>query len=152
MGKLKEHYYNKQRKIDQHYLTVADLVGRRSTDPIYQVGAVVVNNNGIIAEGYNGTPTGYRTNETRDEHGETLYCVVHAEANALSKCARHGLACDGATLYINIGPCSDCAKMIVQAGIKRVVYDRPYRHATGPDLLEEMGVEVEQVNTWDRED
>ena len=146
MGRLKEYYYAKQWRADQHYLRVAQLVGQRSVDPVYQVGAVIVNNNGIIAEGYNGTPTGYKTNDTRDAEGETLYCVVHAETNALAKCARHGLACDGATLYVNIGPCPDCAKFIVQAGIRRVVYSQPYRMASGPALLEEMGVEVERVD------
>jgi dCMP deaminase len=132
-------------KYDQYYLDLAERVGANSVDPVFQVGAIIVKDNAIIADGWNGTPSGYKTNQTRDEYGETLYCVVHAESNALAKCARLGLACDGATMYINTGPCPDCAKFIVQAGIKRVVYRRPYRSDTGPALLEEMGVQVERI-------
>ena len=129
-------------KYDSYYLDLAERAGQNSVDPVFQVGCIIVNNNQIIADGWNGTPTGYKTNETRDEHGETLYCTVHAESNALAKCARYGHACDGGTMYINIGPCPDCAKFIVQAGIERVVYARPYRSDTGPELLKEMGVTV----------
>lgn len=129
-------------KYDKYYLDVAERAGSNSLDPVFQVGCVIVNNNVIIADGWNGTPHGYKTNDTRDESGETLYCVVHAESNALAKCARNGLATDGATMYINIGPCADCAKFIVQSGIKRVVYSKPYRSDIGPELLKEMGIEV----------
>ena len=129
-------------KYDRYYLDLAERAGENSVDPVFQVGCIIVNNNQIIADGWNGTPTGYKTNDTRDENGETLYCTVHAESNALAKCARHGSSCDGGTMYINIGPCPDCAKFIVQAGIKRVVYARPYRSDIGPALLEEMGVTV----------
>ena len=129
-------------KRDSYYMKVAKVVAENSVDPVFQVGCIIVNNDCIISEGYNGTPTGYKTNETRDELGETLYCVVHAESNALAKCARYGISCDGATLFITLGPCSHCATLIKQAGIKRVVYDQPYRTDQGPLLLEEMGVEV----------
>ena len=132
-------------KYDKYYLEVAQVTASNSIDGVYQVGCIIVNNNAIIADGWNGTPHGYKTNETRDESGETLYCVVHAESNALAKCARLGSSCDGGTMYINIGPCPDCAKFIVQAGIKRVVYGEPYRTDTGPELLQEMGVEVERI-------
>ena len=133
-------------KYDQYYLDVAERAGQNSLDPVFQVGCIIVNNDTIIADGWNGTPSGYKTNDTRDDSGETLYCVVHAESNALAKCARLGLACAGATMYVNIGPCSHCAKFIAQAGIKRVVYRRPYRTDQGPDLLREMGVAVERIS------
>ena len=133
-------------KYDEYYLDLAERAGANSVDPVFQVGCVVVKDGAIIADGWNGTPSGYKTNETRDEYGNTLYTVVHAESNALAKCARLGLACDGGTMYINIGPCPDCAKFIVQSGIQRVVYRRPYRSDTGPDLLREMGVEVERID------
>lgn len=133
-------------KYDRYYLDLAERVGANSLDPVFQVGCIIVNNGAIIADGWNGTPNGYKTNTTRDEYGNTLYCVVHAESNALAKCARLGNSTDGATMYINIGPCPDCAKFIVQAGISRVVYSRPYRTDVGPELLREMGVTVERID------
>ena len=137
---------SKQLKMDQYYLRSAFNAGSMSKDEYWQVGAVIVKDNVIIADGWNGTPFGFYTNDTRTEDGETLDCVVHAEQNALAKCARQGLSCDGGTMYINVGPCPHCATLIKQAGIKRVVYAIPYRLASGVALLEDLGIEVERIS------
>jgi len=105
------------------------------------VGALIVKDRMIISDGYNGTPCGFE-NVCEDENGQTKPYVLHAEANAITKVAKSGNSSDGATLYVTAAPCMECAKLIIQAGIKRVVYQDEYRVRDGIDLLERAGVEV----------
>ena len=106
-----------------------------------KVGALIVKDKMIISDGYNGTPAGFE-NVCEDEDGLTKPYVLHAEANAITKIARSNNNSDGATLYVTASPCIECAKLIVQAGIKRVVYSEKYRLTDGIDLLERAGIEV----------
>ena len=107
-----------------------------------QVGALVVKDKMIISDGYNGTPSGFE-NICEDESGVTKPYVLHAEANAITKLARSGNNSEGSTLYVTASPCIECAKLIIQAGIRRVVYAEKYRLTDGVDLLTRAGVEVE---------
>ena len=114
-----------------------------------KVGAIIVKNQMIISDGYNGTPSGFE-NVCEDEQGVTKPYVLHAEANAITKVARSNNSSDGATLYVTSSPCVECAKLIIQAGIKRVVYNEQYRLTDGVDLLRRAGIEciqVEDLNT-----
>ena len=104
----------------------------------------------IISDGYNGTPSGFE-NICEDENGITKPYVLHAEANAITKLARSGNNSDGSTLYVTASPCIECAKLIIQSGIKRVVYGEKYRLTEGIDLLERAGIEVEYLNLEDNE-
>ena len=106
-----------------------------------QVGALVVKNNMIISDGYNGTPSGFE-NVCEDDNGVTKPYVLHAEANAITKLARSSNNSEGSTIYITASPCIECAKLIIQAGIKRVVYGEKYRFMDGIELLERAGIEV----------
>lgn len=110
-----------------------------------QVGALLVKDKMIISDGYNGTPAGFE-NVCEDENGITKPYVLHAEANAISKIAKSGNNSDGATLYVTASPCIECSKLIIQAGIKRVVYRDEYRLTDGVDLLRKAGIEVEKVD------
>lgn len=98
----------------------------------------------IIADGYNGTPSGFENN-CEDDHGETLWYVLHAEANAITKVARSNNSSTNATLYITLSPCRECSKLILQAGIRRVVYQIAYKDDSGLDILHQAGVEVVQI-------
>ena len=109
-----------------------------------KVGALIVKDKMIISDGYNGMPSGF-PNVCEGEDGLTLPCVLHAEANAITKIARSGNNSDGATLYVTDSPCIECAKLIIQAGIRRVVYARSYRLTDGLDLLLKAGISVEKV-------
>ncbi len=109
-----------------------------------QVGALIVKDKMIISDGYNGTPSGFE-NVCEDENGVTKPYVLHAEANAITKVAQSGNSSFGATLYITDSPCLECAKLIIQSGIKRVVYRDKYRITDGIDLLKRAGVDVEQL-------
>ena len=110
-----------------------------------QVGALIVKDKMIISDGYNGTPSGFE-NICEDEiTGATKPYVLHAEANAISKVAKSGNSSEGATLYVTASPCLECSKLIIQAGIKRVVYREQYRLDDGIQLLKRAGIEVEQV-------
>ena len=109
-----------------------------------QVGALIVKDRMIISDGYNGTPSGFE-NICEDENGVTKPYVLHAEANAITKVAKSGNSSNDATLYVTASPCVECAKLIIQAGIKRVVYRDAYRITDGIDLLQRAGIEVEQV-------
>ena len=109
-----------------------------------KVGALIVKDKMIISDGYNGTPSGFE-NICEDEHGVTKPYVLHAEANAITKIARSNNNADGATLYVTDSPCIECSKLIIQAGIKRVVYAREYRLSDGIDLLKRAGIEVERM-------
>lgn len=110
-----------------------------------QVGALLVKDRMIISDGYNGTPSGFE-NICEDENGITKPYVLHAEANAITKVAQSGNSSKGATLYVTASPCLECAKLIIQAGIRRVVYKDEYRLSDGIDLLKKAGVEVEKVD------
>ncbi len=110
-----------------------------------QVGALIVKNRMIISDGYNGTPSGFE-NVCEEENNTTKAYVLHAEANAITKVAKSNNSSDGATLYITDSPCMECAKLIIQSGIKRVVFDRRYRITDGLDLLERAGVELEELH------
>ena len=132
---------DKQRKLDGRYLRMARIWAENSYCQRRQVGALVVKDKMIISDGYNGTPTGFE-NVCEDETGVSKPYVLHAEANAITKLARSGNNSDGATIYITASPCIECAKLIIQAGIKRVVYGEQYRLTDGIDLLRRAGIEV----------
>ena len=131
-------------KFDKAYLEMAAIWARNSYCKRRQVGALIVKDRMIISDGYNGTPSGFE-NVCEDESGATKPYVLHAEANAITKVAKSGNSSEGATLYVTASPCVECAKLIIQAGIRRVVYKDPYRLTDGVDLLARAGIEVEQV-------
>jgi dCMP deaminase len=131
----------KQRKFDQRYLDMARIWAQNSYCQRRQVGALVVKDSMIISDGYNGTPSGFE-NVCEDETGVTKPYVLHAEANAITKLARSSNNSDGATIYITASPCIECAKLIIQAGIKRGVYGEKYRLMDGIELLQRAGIEV----------
>lgn len=110
-----------------------------------KVGALLVKDQMIISDGYNGTPSGFE-NVCEDEHNASKPYVLHAEANALTKVARSNNSSDGATLYVTASPCMECAKLIIQSGIQRVVYGEEYRLTDGLDLLRRAGVQVEHLD------
>src|SRR5574344_939399 len=140
----------KQRKLDERYLRMARIWGENSYCKRRQVGALVVNNKMIISDGYNGTPSGFE-NVCEDDNGTTKPYVLHAEANAITKLARSSNNAEGATIYITASPCIECAKLIIQAGIKRVVYGEKYRLTDGIDLLKRAGIEVVYLNIEEEE-
>lgn len=109
-----------------------------------QVGAIIVKDGMIISDGYNGTPSGF-DNCCENDEGETHWYVLHAEANAILKVAKSTHNCQGATLYLTLSPCKDCSKLILQAGITRLVYINSYKDQSGVQFLIEAGVEVEQI-------
>ena len=131
----------KQQKLDQRYLRMARIWAENSYCQRRQVGALVVKDKMIISDGYNGTPSGFE-NVCEDDYNVTKPYVLHAEANAITKLARSSNNSDGATIYITASPCIECAKLIIQAGIKRVVYGEQYRLTDGIDLLKRAGIEV----------
>lgn len=135
---------DKQLKLDQRYLRMARIWAENSYCQRRQVGALVVKDKMIISDGYNGTPSGFE-NICEDDEGLTKTYVLHAEANAITKLARSSNNSDGATIYITASPCIECAKLIIQAGIKRVIYSREYRLTDGVDLLRRAGIEVKFV-------
>ena len=131
----------KQKRFDQRYLEMARIWAKNSYCQRRQVGALVVKDGMIISDGYNGTPSGFE-NICEDETGVTKPYVLHAEANAITKLARSNNNSEGATIYITASPCIECAKLIIQSGIKRVVYGEKYRLMDGIELLERAGIEV----------
>lgn len=130
----------KQRALDSRYLRMAAIWAENSYCQRRKVGAIIVKHDMIISDGFNGTPSGFE-NVCEDESGLTKPYVLHAEANAITKVARSNNSSDGATLYITASPCMECSKLIIQAGIRRVVYHELYRITDGIDLLERAGVE-----------
>jgi len=132
---------DKQQQFDYRYLEMARIWAKNSYCQRRQVGALVVKHNMIISDGYNGTPSGFE-NVCEDDNGVTKPYVLHAEANAITKLARSSNNSDGATIYITASPCIECAKLIIQAGIRRVVYGEKYRLTDGIELLERAGIEV----------
>lgn len=132
----------KQREVDLRYLRMAEIWAENSYCKRLQVGALLVKDKMIISDGYNGTPSGFE-NQCEDESNKTYPYVLHAEANAITKVAGSHNNSRGATIYVTHAPCLDCAKLIIQAGIKRVVYSEEYRLTDGVDLLRQAGIEVE---------
>ena len=136
---------DKSFNLDKRYLRMAGIWAENSYCKRRQVGALIVKDKMIISDGYNGTPSGF-PNICENEDGLTYPYVLHAEANAITKIARSGNNSDGATLYVTDSPCIECAKLIIQAGIKRVVYSRSYRLTDGIDLLRRVGIEVQHIS------
>ncbi len=138
----------KQNQFDKHYLEMAAIWAKNSYCKRRQVGALIVKDKMIISDGFNGTPEGFE-NECEDENDKTKAYVLHAEANAITKVAKSGNNSLGATLYATTSPCIECAKLIIQAGIKRVVYLDDYRNDGGLKLLKRANIEV--INFKDNE-
>ena len=138
----------KQRDLDLRYLRMAGIWAENSYCQRRQVGALIVKNKMIISDGYNGTPSGFE-NVCEDENGLTKPYVLHAEANAITKIARSGNNSDGATLYVTDSPCIECAKLIIQAGIRRVVFARQYRLTDGIELMRRANIEVVHLEIED---
>ncbi|MBG66242.1 MAG: CMP deaminase [Flavobacteriales bacterium] len=134
----------KQEKYDKAYLRMALEWAKLSYCKRKKVGAIIVKENMIISDGYNGTPSGF-DNECEDQDGNTFWYVLHAEANAILKTARSNHNCNGATLYLTLSPCKECSKLAHQAGIKRLVYIDKYKDTSGLHFLEEAGVELVQI-------
>lgn len=134
----------KQLRYDKAYLKMATEWSKLSHAKRKQVGCILVKDNQIISDGFNGTPTGF-DNRCEDENGDTHWYVLHSEANAILKCARYGNSCEGATIYQNLSPCRECSKLILQCGIERLVYIKDYKDSSGIDFLLENGVKVEKV-------
>ncbi|MDD5818914.1 MAG: deoxycytidylate deaminase [Candidatus Cryptobacteroides sp.] len=132
-------------KFDDKYIKMAEIWAGNSYCKRRQVGALLVKDRMIISDGYNGTPSGFE-NICEDENGVTKPYVLHAEANAITKVAKSGNSSQDATLYVTAAPCIECSKLIIQAGIKRVVYKDEYRLTDGVDLLRRAGIEVEKVD------
>ena len=135
----------KQDILDQRYLRMARIWAENSYCKRRQVGALLVKDGAIISDGFNGTPSGFE-NICEDENNVSKPYVLHAEANAITKIARSSQNSDGATLYVTASPCIDCAKLIIQSGIRRVVYDEKYRLDDGIRLLQRAGIETTFVN------
>ena len=135
----------KKAALDRRDARMAQIWAENSYCERRKVGALVVKNNMIISDGYNGTPTGFE-NICEDENNVSKPYVLHAEANAITKLARSSNSSDGATLYVTASPCIECAKLIIQSGIKRVIYTEQYRLTDGVDLLRRAGIEVEYLD------
>lgn len=131
----------KQLNLDRRYLRMAKIWAENSYCKRRQVGALIVKDKMIISDGYNGTPSGFE-NICEDDNNKTKAYVLHAEANAITKVARTGNSSQGATLYITASPCIECSKLIIQAGIVRVVYDDMYTYVEGLELLERAGIKL----------
>jgi len=134
----------KQHLLDLRYLQMARIWAENSYCKRRKVGALLVKDRMIISDGYNGTPSGFE-NICEDEDDKTKPYVLHAEANAITKIAKSNNSSQGATLYVTSLPCMECAKLIIQAGIKRVIFSEAYRMQDGIDLLNRAGIDVQQV-------
>ncbi len=134
----------KQERYDKAYLRMALEWAQLSHCKRKQVGAILVKDGMIISDGYNGTPSGF-PNACENEEGDTLWYVLHAEANAIMKVARSTNNAQGSTLYITLSPCRECCKLILQAGIKRMVYIHEYKDPAGIHFLKDAGLEVVQI-------
>ena len=142
---IMEEHIDKQYQLDCRYLRMAMIWAENSYCRRRQVGCLVVKDKRIISDGYNGTPSGF-DNICEDNNNVTLPFVLHAEANAITKLARSHNNSDGATLYVTDAPCIECSKLIIQAGIKRIVYSHPYRLSDGIDLMRRAGIEIKCIN------
>lgn len=135
----------KQEQLDKRYMRMAFIWAENSYCNRRKVGALLVKDKMIISDGYNGTPSGFE-NVCEDEHDITKPYVLHAEANAITKVARSNNSSEDATLYVTSSPCIECAKLIIQAGIRRVVYADSYRLSDGVDLLKQVDIELVEIN------
>ncbi|MFV0472535.1 MAG: dCMP deaminase family protein [Paludibacteraceae bacterium] len=138
---MKKKHIEKQTLLDKRYMRMAWIWAENSYCERRKVGALLVKNKMIISDGYNGTPSGFE-NKCEDENNISKPYVLHAEANAITKVARSHNSSEGATLYVTASPCMECSKLIIQAGIKRVVYGEKYRVTDGLDLLQKAGIET----------
>lgn len=138
-------YGKKQAQFDRRYLRMAGIWAENSYCKRRQVGALIVKDKMIISDGYNGTPAGFE-NVCEDENNVTKPYVLHAEANAITKVARSNNSSENATLYITDSPCMECAKLIIQAGIRRVVYSKKYRNTEGLELLQRAEIELVYID------
>ena len=140
----------KRHELDLRYLRMAQIWAENSYCERRKVGALIVKNKMIISDGYNGTPAGFE-NICEDENHLTKPYVLHAEANAITKIARSGNNSEGATLYVTDAPCIECSKLIIQSGIKRVVYAEKYRLEDGINLLKKANIDVVYINPDEHE-
>lgn len=145
MEQEQEKNNEKQHKLDLRYMRMTTIWAENSYCQRRKVGALIVKNKMIISDGYNGTPSGFE-NVCEDNHNLTIPYVLHAEANAITKIARSSNSSEGATLYVTASPCIECAKLIIQAGIKRVVYAEKYRLEDGLELLRRANIELVYIN------
>lgn len=134
----------KLKQLDERYLRMARIWAENSYCKRRQVGALIVKDKSIISDGYNGTPSGFE-NICEDDTNRTKPYVLHAEANAITKVAKSSNSSKGATLYVTASPCIECAKLIIQAGIRRVVYSEVYHCADGLELLKKAGIQVDFI-------
>lgn len=142
---MPEHYETKQQQLDKRYMQMAMIWAENSYCQRRKVGAILVKDKMIISDGYNGTPVGFE-NKCEDENNHTYPYVLHAEANAITKVACSNNSSKDSTLYVTSSPCIECAKLIIQAGIKRVVYAEKYRLEDGIELLTKAGITVEYID------
>lgn len=142
---------DKQQRYDKAYLRMAESWSTLSHCSRKKVGAIIVKDDMIISDGYNGTPSGF-DNCCENELGETHWYVLHAEANAILKVAKSTNNCNGATLYLTLSPCKDCSKLVLQAGIKRVVFKNGYKDQSGVTFLLGAGIEVVQIEDIEDEE
>lgn len=131
-------------RYDKLFLEICDKYAEMSYAKRKKVGSVIVKDNTIISDGYNGTPVGF-DNNCEDSAGKTHWYVLHAEANAITKMAKSGKVCKDSTLYISMSPCKECSKLIIQSGISRVVYKEKYKDTSGLDFLGNFNIECIQI-------
>jgi dCMP deaminase len=143
--KVKQQLHLKQQRYDLAYLRMASSWAELSHCERKKVGAIIVKDEMIISDGYNGTPGGF-DNCCEDDDGNTQWFVLHAEANAILKVAKSTNNCRGATLYLTLSPCKDCSKLVLQAGISRVVFRDAYKDQTGVEFLRNAGVQIIQIS------
>jgi len=136
---------NKDLEYHKTYLRMAKVWSSLSKSKRKKVGALVVKGNTIISDGYNGTPTGF-PNDCEDVNGDTHWYVLHAEANAILKTARSTQDISGSTLYLTLSPCKDCCKLIIQSGIKKIIYIEEYRDLDGIKILKSSNIEIIKIN------
>ena len=148
---MEEKSNEKRHQFDLRYMRMAKIWAEKSYCERRKVGALIVKERMIISDGYNGTPCGFE-NVCEDENNKTKPYVLHAEANAITKVARSSNSSEGATLYVTSSPCIECAKLIIQAGIRRVVYEEEYHTPDGIDLLKRAGVEIEHLEIDNNKD
>ena len=141
---MKEKEQQKQLRYDKAYLKMAESWSALSHCSRRQVGAIIVKDDMIISDGYNGTPAGF-DNCCENEQGETEWYVLHAEANAILKVAKSTNNCKNAILYLTLSPCKDCSKLVLQAGIKKVVFKELYKDTSGVDFLKSAVIEIIQI-------
>lgn len=144
MKDLTKPYGERQSQFDRRYLEMASIWAGNSYCKRKQVGALIVKERMIISDGFNGTPAGFE-NVCEDESGKTKPYVLHAEANAITKVAKSGNSSEGATLYVTTSPCMECSKLIIQSGIRRVVFSEKYHDNSGLSLLEKAGIELVEM-------